>query len=98
MKKEVVVRELALKNLEGACAWYEVQQTGLGSAFISEWESAVDFISRHPDFVRKRYKEFRVVGIRRFPYVIVFVNEKELIVIYNVIYSGRKASKRYKTQ
>jgi plasmid stabilization system protein ParE len=96
--KAVIVRELALQGLEEAAAWYEGQQIGLGYAFVREWESAIDFISRHPDSIRKRFKEFRVVGIRRFPYVIVFESEKDVIVVYNVIYSGRKMSTRYKTR
>ncbi|CAN5365057.1 hypothetical protein BH09BAC5_BH09BAC5_12960 [soil metagenome] len=39
MKREIVVRELAANNLVTASSWYEEQQTGLGNAFLNEWES-----------------------------------------------------------
>jgi toxin ParE1/3/4 len=98
MKKEIIVRDLAANNLLEAIAWYEDQQNGLGLEFLEEWESVLEFLSLYPDSCRKEYKNFRLAGLKRFPYIIIFENEPDLIVVYNVIYAGRQVKKRYKTK
>ncbi len=98
MNKELVVRDLAANNLLLACAWYEEQQQGLGVSFLDEWERTLEFLSRYPESCQKTYKNFRLLGLKRFPYVIIFENEPETVVVYNVIYAGRQPKKRFKKE
>lgn len=44
MKKTILVKPLALKNIQKAYSWYEIQLNGLGEQFIDEWESTANHI------------------------------------------------------
>ena len=98
MKRCVEVKEKAALQLTQAFLWYEEQQQYLGVAFWEEWESTVEYISRHPEGCSKKYKNFRQAIFRRFPYLIIYEIETDKVIVYSIINAKRHPSRRYKKQ
>jgi hypothetical protein len=96
MKKAVIVKPLALDNIQKAYLWYEDQLQGLGEEFLDEWESIANHISIHSESYSKKYKSFRQALLKRFPFVVVYEVEGNNIVVYNVINMKRSLKKRFK--
>ncbi|HXB40181.1 MAG TPA: type II toxin-antitoxin system RelE/ParE family toxin [Bacteroidia bacterium] len=67
--------------------FYEEQLFGLGSEFILSFEACMNYIQRHPLSYEKKYFNFRVGYVDRFPYGIFYlVNEKQKIILIAAIY------------
>ncbi len=97
MKKAVIVKPLAFVNIQKAFLWYEQQFQGLGEDFLDEWESIANHISLHSESYSKKYKSFRQAVFKRFPYVVIYEIDDNVVVIYNVINMKRSNKKRFKT-
>lgn len=96
MKKTILVKPLAFKNIQKAYSWYEIQLNGLGEQFIDEWESTANHILSYANTYPKKYKSFRQAILKRFPYVIIYEIEEKHVVIYNVINMKRSLRKRFR--
>lgn len=70
-----------------AFAWYNGQEAGLGERLVDQLDDGVDFIRAWPDAAplyrgRQRVRTIRRMGIRAFPYgIIYFIHDGEVIVI-----------------
>ena len=89
MTRRFIVRPLAEADLEHAARWYDDEQTGLGSRFLS----AVDQVFGR---IRERPQQFPVVSgdIRRalvhtFPYAAYFRATEESVVVLAVLHLRR---------
>ncbi len=72
MTFKILLLEAAEKDIEGAIGWYEKQQDGLGSAFFSEVERSLEFISEMPEASPKKLYGLRVKLVHRFPYALFY--------------------------
>ena len=95
-RKVIEVKPSALKQLTEAYLWYEKQLKGLGEDFIDEWESVANHLELNAETYQKRYKDFRLALLKRFPFVVVYEIEKNKIIVYNVINTKRNVKKRFK--
>lgn len=78
----VHVRRLAELDALEAQAWYELQQSGLGSSFNDEFGHALRQLENTPLIYQKIYGKVRRIVLRRFPYLLWFVVEgKEVVVV-----------------
>jgi hypothetical protein len=66
--------------------------TGLGSDFIVECSEALARIQRNPEWVGNDAYGVRSLRIRRFPYVIHYRIEGEMIVGFAILFGGRDPS------
>src|SRR5438105_3795056 len=67
--------------------WYESRRPGLGSEFLLSLEASIKFIESNPLACRKRYKNFRLCVIDRFPYgVFYLVSERQKIILIAAVY------------
>ncbi len=77
-----------------ACAWYEIQQTGLSHLFLSDVDKAYKDILDHPEqysyISTKRKNNLRDVGLKKFPYIVVYDIVGEIITVYTVFNTYRK--------
>lgn len=96
MNRVLVVKELAAENLISAFLWYEKQRFSLGNEFLEEWEVLAEYLSLHAESCEIKYKEFRMAHLKRFPYVVIYEIEGEMVIVYNVINTKRHPSMRYK--
>ena len=95
MKYTVDVKELARDNVTEAFLYYESKQQGLGERFLLCWEKHLASLQQEPNLYQKKYKDFRQVIIKPYPYHIIYEIEELVIVVYKVIYAGRHSRKRY---
>lgn len=74
MPTRVRFRPEARSEIKEARRWYEGQVRGLGRAFLSELEAAIDLLSlfprMHPTVLEDT--QVRRVLLRRFPYALVY--------------------------
>ena len=96
MKFVIIVKPLAVENIQKAYSWYENELLGLGEEFLDEWESLANHISIYAELYPKKYKSFRQTVLKRFPYVVVYEIDGQDIIIYNVISMKRSTKKRFK--
>jgi hypothetical protein len=77
----VYVRRLAELEALEAQAWYELQQSGLGTSFNDEFGHALMRLEHTPLIYQKIYGPVRRVVLRRFPYLLWFVIEGEAVIV-----------------
>lgn len=86
----VVSHPEADEELEAAAGWYEQRQTGLGDAFLDEFERTLRRIVAAPERWRKVRDNNRQLNFNRFPYAIVYSVRAEVIYIKAVMYLRRR--------
>ncbi|MBU6410635.1 MAG: type II toxin-antitoxin system RelE/ParE family toxin [Verrucomicrobia bacterium] len=89
MNRRFVLRRVAEQEFEHSIAWYENQRKSLGQKFRSTIEDYFQQIADHPEWFTKVRGEVRRAVVRRFPFVIHFLVEKEGIVILSVFHTSR---------
>ncbi|MDP2385348.1 MAG: type II toxin-antitoxin system RelE/ParE family toxin [Bacteroidota bacterium] len=98
MKYKLIVEDTADFELSKAYSHYENMQTGLGERFLNRWEELALLIEKKPLLFQIKYKQFRQVLLKPFPYHIIYEIEGTLVVVYRVVYAGKHPRKRYKKE
>lgn len=89
MKYRLIVRPEAEEDLKEAFAWYEGKRPGLGHDFLLQVDAGLRFIKRNPEIFPAEYKGARKHLIKRFPYKIVYLIERENFIVLAVIHGKR---------
>ena len=89
MKYRTIVRPEAENDLKEAFSWYGDKRQGLGYDFLLQVDAGLRFIERNPEICPPEYKETRKHLIKRFPYKIIYLVEKERIIVLAVIHGKR---------
>ena len=74
-----MIRPEAEDDLKKAFSWYEDKRKGLGYDFLLQVDAVIRFIERNPEIFHAEYKGTRRHLIKRFPYKIIYLIEKEKI-------------------
>lgn len=96
MRKKVIVKEEAIKEIIDAAVWLESKQRKLGQKFVTDFEKTSDYISLHPEGFQVKYKEFRQALMKQFPFVITYEIDYDKIIIYAVMHGHRRPRKRFR--
>ena len=96
MKFKLIVEDTADFEISKAYAHYEDLQTNLGERFLNRWQELSKLIEKNPLLYQIKYKQFRQVLLKPFPYHIIYEIEGNLVVVYRVVYAGKHPRKRYK--
>jgi toxin ParE1/3/4 len=97
MTRRIIIRPEADADIEDAYRWYEKQRDGLGADFLLCVEDGLARIQRNPEMYPIVYKNVYRTLIRRFPYGIFYLIEKNSIVVLSVFH-GRRDPKRWKSR
>jgi toxin ParE1/3/4 len=89
MKKALIIRPDAERDLAEAYSWYEAQVPGLGSDFLLSIDAALSSIQRTPEMYPIVYKNVRRALVRRFPYGMFYVVEEVRIVVLGILHARR---------
>ena len=89
MKYKVIIRPEAENDLKEAFSWYEDKRQGLGYDFLLQVDAGLRFIERNPEVCPTEHKEARKFLIKRFPYKIIYLHEKENVIVLAVIHGKR---------
>ena len=76
-------------------------QTGFGEDFKQKVNSTIGYIGNNLYHFQKRYKEFRLFLVDRFPYIVYYLinEERGIVIIFSVLHMKRDpeiAQKRIK--
>jgi toxin ParE1/3/4 len=73
-----------------AYVWYERQKPGLGEEFLESLDKASQAILQNPATYRTRYKKkVRAFLVERFPYLILYVLQKNDVNVISVFHTSR---------
>lgn len=85
MSVRLVVRSVAERDLLAAFQYYESISPRLGAAFMARVDDTLAAIRRSPAGYRKRFDEFRLLTVRRFPYGVFFVFDGTTVVVVAIL-------------
>jgi plasmid stabilization system protein ParE len=89
MSLPVILRPEAEAEIEDACDWYESQREGLGSEFLRVLDAAFAVIARQPELYAILYRQARRAPLRRFPYSIIYVAQRDHIDVVACFHASR---------
>jgi toxin ParE1/3/4 len=88
--KPAAFHPAAQVEVEEAAAHYEAQRVGLGQEFRSEFEAALRRIVQNPQMYAVELGEFRACTLRRFPYIIFYIDFEDRIWLGAVAHQSRR--------
>ncbi|BFM40213.1 type II toxin-antitoxin system RelE/ParE family toxin [Synechocystis sp. LKSZ1] len=97
MTYKLIIRPDAELDIQEAFEWYEAQILGLGSEFVRAVDACLSSVGRNPLTYSVIYKQVRRALIRRFPYGIFYVLEKDCVVVIACFHS-KQNPKSWKTR
>jgi plasmid stabilization system protein ParE len=77
----VIFRPEAEEDLRQAFNWYKEQRKGLGIEFLQSIDASISSIQHNPEAYPFVYKNIHRTLVRRFPYGIFYIVDKEVISI-----------------
>ena len=90
MIREVIFKPEAERDFAEAYQWYEERDRGLGTELKRAIDACVSRMQRHPElFPVAHQSNVRQGVIRRFPYSIFYLVEKETIYVIAVFHASR---------
>ncbi len=89
MKYEIIIRPEAESDLHDAFNWYEERVKGLGANFLLNVEAAIELILRTPEAFTPIYKNTRRALVRKFPFGIHYLLDKNKIIVLAVFHVKR---------
>ena len=89
MSRRLVVLPEAEADILAAGRWYEMQQAGLGATFIDALASALDSIRTAPRRFPRVHDHIQRALLRRFPYGVFFIDDRETIRVIAVLHAAR---------
>jgi plasmid stabilization system protein ParE len=81
-----LLREEAEAEILEAFRWYEVRRTGLGEKFIDEVDAAFARAAQAPTSFPLVYRDLRRIVLRRFPYLVYFLQEDDVVLVIAVLH------------
>ena len=87
----------ARTDIADAALWYESHQNGLGLAFLAELDAAIARICRGPFRFAIISGELRRARLHRFPYIVYFTLEEDVIVVLACLH-GRRSPAVWKSR
>jgi len=93
----LVLTNNAVGDITQGKLWYEDKQTNLGGRFANVIFNSINEIQRHPNPFPNKYKFIREMYVRKFPYVIIYSIEEDIIFILRVFACKQDQKKKYKS-
>lgn len=79
----------AVEDINDAYNWYEERRKGLGAKFLQAVEACISSIVNNTKAYPIVYKNLRRALLRKFPYSIFYIIEKETIVVFACFHFSR---------
>lgn len=84
-----IVESRADDEVRAAFHWYEGERPGLGDDFLAELRATYERIIDGPLRYQATRHGARRALLRRFPYIVYFVIEGELVIVFAVLHARR---------
>ncbi len=90
----LIFKEEASKDIIEAAQWYATCLEGLDKRFIQYLEDVINTIQYNPKTFKKIYKDFRQAALKKFPYVVVYEHENDIVIVYSVFHAKQNPQKK----
>jgi len=97
----IVESRLARIELAEIIEWYDLQSPGLGQEFLQQYDQDVRLIAESPERWPLFSKSVRRYVMRRFPHLIFYEIEADLVRVLGIIHGKRDSGmmdRRFKSQ
>jgi len=97
MRYKYLLHEHAQQDYETSLEWYMERSEQAAKNFIIAVEDALQLICEHPMRWRSLYKNYHELGVKNYPFTIIYTIEKnkQLVVISSVYHHKRNPQKKY---
>ena len=86
MHYKIIIRPETEGDLDCIIAWYEEQQVGLSSDFLSKFEEVLNQLKQNPFIYQNIFLHYRRSFMKGFPYAVYYaIDEKAKTVIVSAI-------------
>lgn len=86
----LIIRDLAVNEMQEAFEWYENQQFGLGFNLLDHAGICLKSIEKNPAYYGFLTKFERRIHLRKFPYKIIYFLSEDNIVVSSFFHAARK--------
>ncbi|MFT4095237.1 MAG: type II toxin-antitoxin system RelE/ParE family toxin [Niabella sp.] len=89
--------QLAQKDYEETLLWYLEHSEKAALGFVNAVDDAIDKICNYPVRYRNTYKHFYEIGLRKYPFVIIYSIEEAIqsVVIWKIFHYRKDPKKKY---
>ena len=93
-----ILHEHAQQEYETSVLWYAERSEKTATGFIKAVDEALKLICEHPLRWRNVYKNLHELGLKKYPFTIIYSIEttKQLIVVLSIYHHKRNPKKKYK--
>ena len=92
MRFNIIIEKRAVQEIQDAVNYYEFKLKGLGEKFTTHLNSQINELKKNP-FYQVRYKDYRALPLKKFPYTIVFYLSENKIYIISVFNTYQNPTK-----
>ena len=92
MSRKIIVLAQAEKDIVEAHGWYEEQRPGLGADFRSAIDALVHRVRENPLAYPVVHKDVRRAVLRRFPYLLYFIEAPDRVIVIACLHGRRSPS------
>lgn len=100
MNYDYILHEDAQLDYEEALQWYAERSARAAENFATAINYALRLICEHPTRWRNEYRTFYELGVKKYPYTIVYTIEEapQLIAISSIYHHKRSLKKKYRKE
>jgi len=93
-----ILHEYAQKDYEGSIKWYLKRSSQAADNFIKAVDNTLKLICDDPTRWRNTYKNFHELGLRKFPFTIIYEIDfqNELVIVSAIYHHKRNPRKKYR--
>jgi len=97
MGSKLIIEPEAQEEIEEAIEWYESKQIGLGADFFNYLDGYFQTLTNGKAlFEIKRKPVFRELPLKRFPYIIIYEEYRNQVIVYSVFNTSQDPIKKKK--
>lgn len=87
----------AQKDYEESLNWYLERSEQAAIGFINAVDFALKQICNYPDRYRNTYKHYYEIGLKKYPFVIIYSIEKDnkLIIVWKIFHYKKNPRKKF---
>ena len=87
----------AQEEYEESVKWYKIRSIKAAEGFVSAVENTLTLICQNPGRWRNEYKSLHELGVKKYPFVIIYTinHELEHVLIVSVFHGKRSPRRRY---
>jgi plasmid stabilization system protein ParE len=89
------VHPTAQAEFEASVLWYKERSIKAAANFVSAVHSAIDLICQAPFRWKQEYRDFRSLGLRKYPFTIMYtIDDQNSEVLIMAIYHQKRNPKK----